>query len=191
METEMKFMTVTRSRALVEPELLVRFAIKKVSEVKNPDGTEPPAIWIALTLAAAAEDHEFYDRLKDMVSSTANNAEKILKMKDLFLTTLDLFQDGYQSDYPDRESKSIFPDERICREILGYARSQANTMLKSGDYENLAIFRVLMRAGLQFSSWRFAQFDEVFESLKNNPENLIREGLEIIRVATYTPRKES
>src|SRR5208283_3425293 len=183
--------SIPRSAPFVDPQVLVKFAIRKVSEVKNPDGTEPPAIWIALTLAAAAEDHEFYDRLKDMVSSTANNAEKILKMKDLFLTTLDLFQYGYQSDYPDRESKSIFPDERICREILGYARSQAKTMLKSGDYENLAIFRVLMRAGLQFSSWRFAQFAETCESFKQDPESLVRKGLEIINVATYTPRKES
>ena len=173
----------------VDPQVLVRFAIKKVEEVKNPEHREPPAIWIALTLAAVAEDHEFYDRLKDMVSSTANNAQTILKMKDLFMRALGLSQD--ESLYSDEREAYPFPDERICKQILRYARREGKEIIASRNYGNVAVFRVLMGAGLQFSSWRFAQFEEICESFSSDLENLVRKGLEIIRVATYTPRKES
>jgi hypothetical protein len=174
----------------VDPRVLVRFAIKKVEEVKNPERREPPAIWIALILAAVSEeDHEFYDRLKDMVSSTANNAQTILKMKDLFISALGLSQD--ESHYSDEKDAYPFPDERICKQILRYARREGTEMIASRNYGNVAVFRVLMKAGLEFSSWRFAQFEEICESFNSDLENLVRKGLEIIRVVTYTPRNKN
>ena len=105
-----------------DTQVLVKFAIKKVEEVKNQEHREPPAIWIALILAAVAEeDHEFYDRLKELVSSTANNAETIFKMKDLFRSALGLSQD--ESLCSDEREAYPFPDERICRQILGVCRT--------------------------------------------------------------------
>jgi len=74
--------------------------------------------------------------------------------------------------------------------LLGYARREGKEIIVSRNYGNVAVFRVLMKAGLQFSSWRFAQFDEVCESLRNDPDNLVRKGLEIIRAATYVARNQ-
>jgi len=183
--------SVPRSTPPVDPDVLVRFAIKKFEEVKNPEHREPPAIWIALTLATVAEDHQFHDRLQDMVSSTANHPEKIFKMKDLFMHALGLSQDKYLAENSDEKKRCPFRDERICKEILRYARRVGREMITSRNYGNILVFRVLMNAGLQFSSWRFGQFAEICESFSSDLENIVRKGLEIIKVMTYTPRKKN
>ena len=76
-------------------------------------------------------------------------------------------------------------------EILGYARREAKEMMASGDYENLAVFQILMKAGLQCFSWRLAQFEDVCESQENDPQNLVRKGLEITKVTTYVARNKN
>jgi hypothetical protein len=182
---------IPRSNPTVDPQALVHFAMRKLRQVRNPDRREPPAVWIALALAAISADHEFYDHFKGLIASNANTPEKIFKMKDLFITGLGRFQDEYPADCSDEKEEFPFPDEGICRQVLRYAVREGKKMISSEDYGNVAVFQILMKAGLQCFSWRLAQFEDVCESLENDPQNLVRKGLEIIKVTTYVARNKN
>jgi hypothetical protein len=183
---------ISRARPSVDPQLLVRFALKKISQVKAPSRTEPPAIWIALVLAAVADDLAFYNRFREEISSSSASADKILGMSDtLFMPALGRFPYEYLSDCLNENPKYLFPDERTCRGVLRHAVREGRKMLAGQIYESMKeIFQVLTRAGLQSYSFRLAQFEDICESFRDDPENLVRKGLEIIKVAAYQPRKK-
>jgi len=184
---------IPRLSTSVDPQLLVKFALKKISQVKRPSRTEPPAIWIALVLAAVADDLKFYNRLREVISSTSASADEILKMSDtLFMPALGRFPYEYLSDCLNENPKYLFPDERACRGVLRHAVREGRKMLaEKGCDEFEQVFRVLVKAGLQCYSFRLAEFEEVCESCVGDPENLVRKGLKIIKIATYSPRKKN
>src|SRR5208337_3297817 len=104
---------IPRSSPCIDPRLLVKLALKKISQVKRPSRTEPPAIWIALVLAAVADDLKFYNRFREVISSTSASAVDILKMSDtLFMPALGRFPYEYLSDCLNENPKYLFPDER-------------------------------------------------------------------------------
>jgi len=183
---------ISRSVPSVDPQLLVKFALQKISQVKRPSRTEPPAIWIALILAAVADDLKFYNRLREVISSSSASADKILGMSDtLFMPALGRFPYEYLSGSPNAKEEYLFPDERTCRGVLRHAVREGRKMLAEKGCDELEqVFRVLVMAGLQCYSFRLAQFEEVCESCVGEPENLVRKGMEIIRVAAYQPRKK-
>jgi hypothetical protein len=185
--------SIPRSSPRVDPQVLVKFALKKISQVKRPSRTEPPAIWIALVLAAVADDQEFHNRFREVISSSSASADKILKMSDtLFMPALGRFPYEYLSDCLNENPKYLFPDERTCRGVLRHAVREGKKILAGETYESMKeIFQVLTRAGLQCYSFRLAQFEEICESFKEDPENLVRQGIEIIRIAAYSPRKKN
>lgn len=75
----MKFATIPRQNLSLDTELLVRFALRRLSEIES-DQTEPPQVVMALALAAAFQEKEFHDRLKEDVTSSSENAEDIMGM---------------------------------------------------------------------------------------------------------------
>jgi hypothetical protein len=176
---------VPRSGSSAEPKLLVRFVIQRCREV-----TEPPPILVALTLAALSGDDDYYNRLKEIVSSS-DSAEKILRMcEKVFMPALGRLQDGQFPGDPDGDEKHPPPDERSCRQVLRYALREGKRMLASRDYEFVKVLEFLLGAGLQPYAVRLYQFEAVRQSFQDDPENLVRKGLEIIKVATYKPRKK-
>ena len=174
---------VPRPRLSLEPELLVRFVIRQLSEISQPDCTEPPPIVLALLLAAVAHDHEFHNHLREWVSSCADNSDEILKMtRDLFLPAL-----GQTLDDPDVAEEYPFPDEQNCKQVLRFAVGEGKRELVERDFEFLRVFEFLTRVGLLCCSYRLAQFAEVCECFRDDPTNLVRRGIEIIEAIISSP----
>ena len=134
--------TVPRSSPTVEAKLLVRFVIHRCREV-----TEPPPVLVALALAVVANDLKFYERLREVISSSSASAEKILEMTDtLFMPALGRFPYEYLSDCPNEKPKYLFPDERTCRRVLRHAAREGREMLAQKTYESMkGVFQVLTR----------------------------------------------
>ena len=62
----------------------------------------------------------------------------------------------------------------------------------SGDYEFVGVFEVITWIGLQYYAYRLYQFESVRQSFQDDPENLVRGGVKIIRAATgISPRNEN
>jgi len=176
---------IPRSSPTVEAKLLVRFVIQRCREV-----TEPPPILVALTLAALSGDDDYYNRLKEIVSSS-DSAEKILRMcEKVFIPALGRLQDGQPRDDPDGDEKHPTPDERTCKQVLRYALREGKRMLASRDYEFVKVLEFLLGAGLQPYAMRLYQFEAVRQSCEGDPENLVRQGVEIVRSAVSSPRKK-
>ena len=183
--------SVPRFNSSLESEQLVRFVMRQISETNEPDSTEPSPVLLALTLAAVSHDKKFHDRLTDLISSSSDKAEEILKMcKDVFMPALGWLQNGQSSNDPDEETEYSFPEERTCRRVLFYALREGKKMLASGSYEFVRVFESLCLIGLQCYSFRLYQFEAVRESFQNDPENLVRRGVEIIKAA-YSTRNEN
>ena len=177
--------TVPRYGPTVQPKLLVRFVIQRCQEV-----TEPPPVLVALTLAALSGDDYYYNRLKEIVSSS-DSAEKILRIsKDLFMPALGQIGDQQPPDEPDGSEKNPFPDETTCKEVLRYALREGKRILAEKDFQFLRVFEFLTRTGLLCYSFRLYQFEAILQSFQDEPENLVSRGVEIIRVAAYSPRKK-
>jgi len=183
---------VARSAPTVDPRLLVKFVLKKISQVKKPSLREPPAIWLALVLACVADDLKFYNRFREVISSSSASADKILGMSDtLFMPALGRFPYEYLSERLNEKEEYLLSDERACRGVLRHAVREGRKMIAEkccDEFEQ--VFRVLVKAGLQCYSFRLAQFEEVCESCVGDPEKLVRKGLEIIKVSAYSPRKK-
>jgi len=170
----------------VDPKLLVRFVIQRCREV-----TEPPVVVVALALAAVSGDHDYHNRLKEIVSSS-DSAEKILRIsKDLFMPALGRLQDGQPPDAPDGNEEYPFPDEQNCNQVLLSALSEGERILTEKDFEFLRVFEFLTRTGLSCYSFRLYQFEAILQSFQDEPENLVRKGAEIIRAALGSPANDN
>jgi hypothetical protein len=178
---------VTRPSPCVDPRLLVRFVVRQLSETTEPDSTEPSPVLLALILAAASHDHDFHNRLKEVISSS-DSAEQILRIsKDLFMPALGQIEYEQTLDEPHTDAENPFPDESNCRQVLLCAASEGKRILVEKDFEFVRVVEFLIKAGLLSYSFRLAQFEEVCESNKDDPENLIRRGIEIIEALTFSP----
>jgi len=185
-------MKITAHRScgpVLELELLLRFVMRKCAEVIEHNRTELPAIWVALALSAVAHDEDFHTRLKEVVSTSSDTAEKVLGMyQNVFMPALGRLQDGHMPEYSDDNSS---PEERTCRAVLLYALREGKKMLASGDYEFIRVFESLGWMGLQYNAFRLYQFEAVRHSCESDPESLVQRGVEIIRAAVgISPRKE-
>jgi len=179
--------TVVVPRPSVDLQLLVRFVVRQLSETKEPDSTEPSPVLVALALAALSHDHDFYDRLIEVISSS-DSAEQILQIsKDLFMPALGQIGDPQPPDEPDGSEKNPFSDEATCKEVLLCALSEGKRILAEKDFEFLRVFEFLTRTGLFCYSFRLAQFEDACDSFQDDPENLVRQGIEIIEVVTFSP----
>jgi len=84
----MRYATIPRQNLSLDAELLVRFALKRLSEIES-DEIEPPQVVMALALAAAFQEKGFHDRLKEDVTSSSERADEILAMSHkLFIPAL-------------------------------------------------------------------------------------------------------
>ena len=146
---------VPRSNPFIDPELLVRFVVKKCSETIESEYTEPPPVVVALALAALYQDFNFYNRLKEVISSSSDAADNILEIsKDFFIPVLGGFEDRRSHDDPEPEGENPFPDEHNSKEVLSYALREGRKMLSEEDYEFIKVFEFLIRAGLLGCSFR-------------------------------------
>ncbi|MGB6068409.1 MAG: hypothetical protein WBG50_26665 [Desulfomonilaceae bacterium] len=177
---------IPRPAPTAESELLVKFVIQRCREV-----TEPGPILVALVLAALSHDHAFYNRLMEIVLSS-DTAEQILRIsKDLFMPALGQTGDQQPPDEPDVGEKSCFPDETTCKDVLHYALSESRRILTEKDFQFVRVFEFLIRAGLEPYSFRLYQFEDVRETWRDDPENLVRKGAEIIGAVLGSPRNEN
>jgi hypothetical protein len=177
---------VPRFGSSAEPKLLVRFVIQRCREV-----AEPPPVLVALALAAISRDHDYHNRLKEAISSS-EEAESILGMcEKVFMPALGWFQDRKAANNSEGEEEYTAPDEAACKHVLRYALSDGKKMLSDGAYGFVNVFEFLLRAGLQPYSFRLYQFEAVRETFKDDPENLLRRGIEIISAAVGSPQDEN
>src|SRR5208283_1920055 len=146
----------------IAPELLLKFVIKKCKEIIGQNRQSLPPIWVSLTLAAVAHDEEFYRQLKEVISSSSDSAEQILRLcKNIFLRSLDRL-DGVQTpEWVDAEQKYPPAEEKDYKRLLRYALREGEKMLASGDYQFVKVFEVLTWIGLQFYDFRLYQFESV------------------------------
>ena len=89
----------------MESETLLKFVIAKCTEIIEQNRQNLPRIWVALALAAVAHDEEFYNQLKEIISSSSS-PEKILGMcKNIFLPALDRLDGVETPEWVDAEEK--------------------------------------------------------------------------------------
>ena len=176
----------------VESETLLKFVIKKCKEIIEQNRQNLPRIWVALTLSAVSPDQEFYTDLKQVVSSSAS-PETILGMcQNIFLPSLNRL-DGVQSpEWVDAKEKYPAATERDYKRLLLYALREGEKMLTSRDYEFVKVFEILAWIGLQYYAYRLYQFESVRQDFEQEPEKLLRKGIEIIRAAAgVSPRNKN
>jgi hypothetical protein len=177
----------------VEPETLLKFVIKKCQEVIEQGRESLPPIWASLVLSAVAHDEEFYKQLKEVISSSSDSAEQILVMcNDIFLPALDRLDGVATPEWVATEEKYPAAQERDYKRILLYALREGQMMLTSRDYEFVKVFEILAWIGLQYYAYRLYQFESVRQAFEQEPEKLLRKGVEIIRAAIgVSPRNKN
>src|SRR5271157_2573727 len=175
----------------LESETILKFIIKKCQEVIEQNRENLPPIWTALTLAAVAHDQDFYRQLKQIISSSAS-AEQIMRLcSDIFLPALDRL-DGVQTpEWADAKEKYPPAGEKDYNRILLYSLREGQKMISSGTYEWVKVFESLTWIGLQYYDYRLCQFQDARERFQDDPESLVRKGIEIIKTVAYTPRNEN
>ncbi len=176
----------------VDSEVLLKFIIKKCAEIIGQNRQSLPRIWVALALAAVSADEEFYKDLKQVVSSSAS-PETILGMcQNIFLPSLNRLEGVATPEWVDGEEKYPPAEEKDYKRLLRYALIEGKKMLASGDYEFVKVFEILAWIGLQYYAYRLYQFESVRQSFQDDPENLVRKGVEIIRAAAgVSPRNKN
>ena len=176
----------------IEAEVLLKFIIKKCHEIMGQNRQSLPLIWVALALAAVSPDEEFYKDLKQVVSSSAS-PETILGMcQNIFLPSLNRLDGVKTPEWVDAKEGYPPAQERDYDRILLYALREGKKMLTSGNYEFISVLEVLAWIGLQWYDFRLYQFEAVRQSFQDDPENLVRGGVKIIRAATgVSPRNKN
>jgi len=177
----------------IESEVLLKFIIKKCAEIIRQNRQSLPRIWVSLTVAAVAHDQEFYNQLKQIIDSSSASPDKILGMcQNVFLPALDRL-DGVQTpEWVASEEKYPPAEEKDYKRLLLYALREGEKMLTSRDYEFVKVFEILAWIGLQYYAYRLYQFESVRQDFEQEPEKLLRKGIEIIRAAAgVSPRNKN
>ncbi len=175
----------------IESEVLLKFIIKKCHEIIEQNRESLPRIWVSLTLAAVAHDEEFYDQIKQIISSSAS-AQQILRLcKNIFLPSLDRLDGVATPEWVDAEEKYPPAEEQDYNRLLRYALIEGKKMLADKDYEFVRVFEVVAWIGLQYYDYRLCQFQDARESFQDDPESLVRKGVEIIKTVAYTSRNKN
>jgi hypothetical protein len=177
---------IPRSTPSAESELLIKFVLKKCAEVSEKNRPGVPPIWVALALSAIAHHKEFHAYFRQAISSSGKANETVQAFEGLFYR----LHGGLTEGFPAIEPEYPFPHESTCKRVLRYALAEGKKMVASGDYEYVKVFQMITRAGLQCYSFRLHQFEDFCDSCEGDPENLVRQGIEIIKVAIYKPRKK-
>jgi hypothetical protein len=171
-----------------ESQLIARFVVERCSAVTDAETTEPEPVLLALCLAGSALDQQFHERLKNDISSGSENAEEILKIyNNVFLPTLDRFLDTDVPGIEDGDGAYLVPDEYLCRQVLTYALVEGERMLSEKDFKFLGVFELLLRAALEPYTYRLGQFEHALDSFQDDPEQLIRGGIEVIGAILGSP----
>src|SRR5208337_1829626 len=118
--------------------------------------------------------------------------ETILGMcQNIFLPSLNRLDGVKTPEWVDAKEGYPPAQERDYQRILLYSLREGKKMLASGDYEFVRIFESLTWIGLQYYDFRLCQFEAVRQSFQDDPENLVRRGVEIIRAAAgVSPRNK-
>lgn len=169
------------SAPCLESCLLTKFLVQRCQET-----LKPPPVLLALALTAVSLNETFHNRLKDVVLES-EEAERIFRISaQVFAPALDPYLQGRLLQ--DGESASSYEMHDL---VLGYARLEAERMLAEGDYDFVNVFELLVRAGLMPFCFRFYEFEDAREAFRDDPENLIRRGVEIIKTTLGSPQDEN
>ncbi len=183
----MRFTTVRipqSSAPFLESDLLVQFLIDRCRET-----LEPSPVLLALALTAVACDETFHNRFKEVVLESGE-ADKIFRIcREVFSPALDPYQEGRSSSIPLQDGESASSNE-MDDLVLSYALVEAERMLAKGDYDFVNVFEFLARAGLMPYCYRFYEFEDARETFRDDPENRVRKGVEIINTTLGSPQDE-
>jgi len=176
----------------MEAETLLEFVIAKCAEVIEQGRKNLPRIWVSLALSAVAHDQEFYKELKQVISSSSSSPEQILGMcRDIFLPALDRIEGVQTPEWIDAKEKYPPAEEKDYKRLLLYALREGKKMMGSQNYAWVKVFECLTWIGLQYYDFRLCQFQHAREFFQDDPESLVRKGVEIIKTVAYTPRNKN
>lgn len=169
---------------------ILEFLVTRFHEIIETDEPRVPAIFHGLALVAVSKDEELASTCKALFSSPHLPPKEILRRSiELFQGALESCQDDEPSQEPIHNTEEDHElSEKSCRHIMMVARREGTQMLEQGDYRFVKIFECLSWIGLQCDSEWLDVFEEARAHFKDDPENLIKVGIDVIRDCLFRLR---
>ena len=159
--------------------LLLKFLVEKFKDALKNDPPEVTHLLQGLGYAALSSDKKLSANYTGILASPyLPPREMIRRSIEIFKTALKDHPDGRAIQQSRETGKD--PDEKSCRQFLLTALREGKIMEKEGDYRFFRVFEILGWIGLQCDHEWLTKFETVSASYRNDPENLVKKGRDIL-----------
>lgn len=172
----------------IQISLLLTFLIKKFNDALTNDPPEVPLLLQGLGYAALSSDTELCANYEGLLSSPH------LPPREIIVRAIEIFETALKND-PDGRSVQQTGDEigddydaTVCRQVLMTALREGKIMEKESSYQFHRVFELLAWIGLQCDNEWLKEFDAVRDSHRDDPENLVRSGRDILLDVVFRRR---
>jgi len=164
----------------IEPSVILNFMIKRWNEIFESDDPQIPSFLQALAYAGLSTDEELTTQYTALFSSQQLPPLEVIRR------SIEIFQTALRHD-PDTKSSTLIseesrdPDVKTSRQVLLLTLYEGKIMIEQEDYRFHRVFEMLGWIGLQWDNEGLSAFDAVRTTYRNDPENLVRKGRDILR----------
>ncbi len=171
----------------IEGSVLLEFLIKRCHDVLSSEQPSLPPILEGIGYAVLKGDEKLTAEYKEIFSSSRSPREIIRGCVEIFQRALDRHV-GDESREPSQEQDDHQPSANVCRRFMMTAYREGKIMEQQSDYHFCEVFAFLASCGLQCDPEWLAEFETVRDSYKDDPENLVKIGRDILRDALFKRR---
>jgi hypothetical protein len=171
------------SRYYIEDTFLLKFLIKRYAEMLQMEQPRLVSVWGGLGLVALAQNKEFQNAFKILISSSSYTSEGVLTSSlNLFLAELSRLETADTPDYLIKKIERQPMRPGTARKLLSWSWREGRKMSKEGDFEFYPVWELISWLGLECDE-EIREFDEKCRFTESQPEEKLEQGLDIVREA--------
>jgi hypothetical protein len=165
----------------VDNTLLLQFLIDRFDESLERANPRFPLLFQGLALSSVAHDEEAESEVRGILLPEG----QLRRCRAILAQALERDPEAELSDQKRDKQDEEYPplDEPTCRQFLLSAIREANAMINAADYRYASILKMLGWISLQHYPRRLKEFQIVWESCDEYPDEAIQRAVEVLSKA--------
>ena len=173
------------SRYYIEDTHLLKFLIKRYAEMLRMEQRRLVSVWGGLGLVGLAQNKEFQNAFKILISSDSYTVEEVLNSSiDLFLAELNRLEAADSPEYLEKQIGRQSMSPRTARKLLSWCWREGRRISKEGNFEFYPVWELISWLGLECDE-EIREFEEKCRFSESQPEAKLEQGLDIVREAIH------
>ncbi len=171
------------SQYWIEDTHLLKFLIKRYAEMLQMEQPRLVSVWGGLGLVGLAQNKEFQNAFKTLISSDSYTEEEVLTSSiDLFLAELNRLGAADTPEYLEKQIERQPMSPRTAKKLLFWCWREGRRMSQEGNFEFYPIWELISWLGLECDE-EIREFEEKCRFSESQMEERLEKGLDTVKEA--------